>query len=282
MSAGAGVATGPIPNAAPALRAPGPRPLPVDRFEPVTLGELVGEAELLTRVDRKYLLPAELAAEAMAVLDPRSRALQIGGLRAFGYESVYFDTPDRLAYRLTAQKRRHRFKLRTRRYVDTGGCFLEVKTKDGRGTTVKQRIGYEPVNLTRLTRAGRVYAGAVLGEHGHDAAIVDLLGPSMTSRYRRATLLLPCGSRATFDTELRWSGPDGREVDLPGYAIVESKSAGRASALDRALWRAGRRPTGISKFGTGTAALHPELPSNKWARVLRGPFQTEIRNGETP
>ena len=56
------------------------------------------------------------------------------------------------------------------------------------------------------------------------------------------------------------------------HVILESKSAGRASDLDRALWRAGHRPSGISKIGTGTAALHPELPGNKWARTLAGPF----------
>ena len=57
-----------------------------------------------------------------------------------------------------------------------------------------------------------------------------------------------------------------------GYAIVESKSAGRPNELDRLLWHAGHRPSGISKFGTGTAALRPELPDNKWSRTLRGPF----------
>lgn len=241
-------------------------------FAPISLHELVAEAELLTRVDRKYLLPAGAATEALAGLDPRSRVLEIDGRREFAYDSVYFDTPDHLAYRLTAQKRRRRFKLRTRSYVDTGACFLEVKTKDGRGATVKRRIDCAPADRARLTSEGRAYVAGVLGEHGHDPAIAEQLRPTMASRYRRLSLLLPCGSRATFDTELQWIGTGGREICLPGYAIIESKSTGRASDLDRALWRTGRRPTGISKFGTGTAALRPELPNNKWARVLRGPF----------
>lgn len=246
--------------------------LPVDELSAISLDELVGHAELLTRFDRKYLLPADAATAVIRGLDPRSRVLEIAGERTFAYDSVYFDTSDHLAYRLTAQRRRHRFKLRTRSYLDTGGCFLEVKTKDGRGTTVKQRIACSPEDRERLTPGGRRFAAEILRRQGHDAALVDLLRPSMVSRYRRTTLLLPCGSRATVDTDLHWLAGDGEEVRLDDHVIVESKSARRSSDLDRALWRMGHRPSGISKFGIGTAALHPELPHNKWARVLNGPL----------
>ncbi|CAG7606771.1 polyphosphate polymerase domain-containing protein [Leucobacter soli] len=251
--------------------------LPLGGFAPVGLDELVSEAELLTRVDRKYLVPIEEAAAILSRIDPRSRVLEIGGSRDFGYDSVYFDTPDHLSYRLTAQRRRRRFKLRTRSYLDTGSAYLELKTKSGRGATVKDRIPVDPADRTALSAEGRAYVSTMLGAHGHDPALVDALRPALVSRYRRATLLLRCGSRATFDTRLRWR--DGsRRVALPGHAIIESKSAGRPSELDRALWRAGHRPSGISKFGTGTAALHPELPGNKWARVLRDPFDTASRS----
>lgn len=241
-------------------------------FAPVCLDELVAEAALLTRVDRKYLLPESDAAEILAALDAGTRVLEIDGRRDFAYDSVYFDTADHLAYRLTAQRRRRRFKLRTRTYVDTGGSFLELKTKSGRGTTVKRRIPYEAADRARLTEQGRAYIAPLLRDEGHDPDLVDRMRPSLGSRYRRTTLLLACGSRATVDTELHWADPSGDAVDLPGYAIIESKSAGRPNALDRLLWRAGHRPSGISKFGTGTAALRPELPDNKWSRTLRGPF----------
>lgn len=250
----------------------GARALPVASLRPVSLDELVNEAELLTRVDRKYLVPATTAAAIIRGLDPRSRVLEIAGDRAFTYHSVYFDTADHLAYRLTAQRRRHRFKLRTRSYLETGGCFIEVKTKDGRGSTVKQRIACTPADRARLTPAGLAFAGEILRRQGHAAALVDLLRPSLVSRYRRTTLLLPCGTRATFDADLQWIGTDGQEILLSDHVIIETKSLGPAGGLDRALWRMGHRPSGISKFGTGTAALHPELPHNKWARTLNGPF----------
>jgi len=61
-------------------------------------------------------------------------------------------------------------------------------------------------------------------------------------------------------------------VALPEMAIVETKTAARVSQADRLLWRSGRRPTQISKYGTGLAALRPELPSTKWHRILRRHF----------
>jgi hypothetical protein len=259
--------------------------LSTEHLAPVGLDELVGSAELLTRVDRKYLLPIEVAAAALAAVDPSTRVLEIEQTREFAYHSVYFDTEEATLYRLTAQRRRRRIKVRTRSYLGTGACFLEVKTKSGRGTTVKQRIAYEPADRTRLTTQGREYTRAVLGDEGHDRSLADRLQPSLVSEYHRTTLLLPEGARATFDTGLSWldprrpTGVDDRSgtrptdrVCLPHHAVVETKSAGGVSTLDRALWRAGHRPTAISKFGTGTAALHPELPSNTWARSLRGPF----------
>lgn len=253
------------------------------RCEPIALDELVAEAELLTRVDRKYLIPSS---EVAGILDRQpegTRVLEIDGRREFDYDSVYFDTADHLSYRLTAQSRRRRFKLRTRSYLDTGTAFLELKTKNGRGSTVKDRIDYDPADRAHLTDRGRAYLRPLLRAHGHEPLLVDRLRPSLVSRYRRTTLLLPNGGRITVDTRLRWSDTRGRSVALPGYVILESKTPGPPSRLDRSLWRAGHRPSGISKFGVGTAALHPELPRNKWARTLRGPFSASITTSkETP
>jgi hypothetical protein len=51
--------------------------------------------------------------------------------------------------------------------------------------------------------------------------------------------------------------------------VVETKSANLPSQSDRWLWAHGIRPSRISKFCTGLAALHPELPANKWHRTLQ-------------
>jgi len=69
-------------------------------------------------------------------------------------------------------------------------------------------------------------------------------------------------------------GPSVAEI-LASHAAgtgSPTKTAARVSQADQLLWRSGRRPTQISKYGTGLAALRPELPSTKWHRILRRHF----------
>lgn len=242
-------------------------------LESISLDELVTQAALQTRVDRKYVLNRLDAAEVLAELDPTTRVLEIDGQRASSYESVYFDTPDLLSYRMAAHARRRRFKLRTRNYVDTAESFLEMKTRGARATTVKERLAYDIEHRDILTAHGREYADAALDALGLPEPERLNLVPTLVTRYRRTTLYLPGSqSRATVDTSLSWEGDDGRILELPDLAIIETKSGSRTSEVDRLLWAHGHRPATISKFGTGLAALRSDLPSNKWARVLRRHF----------
>ena len=61
---------------------------------------------------------------------------------------------------------------------------------------------------------------------------------------------------------------EGEPVSVADIAVVETKNPATPSPADRALWDAGYRPTRISKYATGMALLHPELPANRWYRTL--------------
>jgi VTC domain. len=253
---------------------------PISRLDAIGLEELNAQAELQTRVDRKYVVPRAMLASVLADLPTETRVLQLAGERSLRYASQYFDTPNLDSYYGAAQGRRHRFKVRARTYVDSGGSFLEVKTRGGRAATVKNRV---PVAGDILDDDAVAYATDLLADAGVPGApdLAATLTPVLVTRYRRATLLLPASddhdghtdpSRGTIDTDLTWIARDGRRLTLPHSAIVETKSGQRAGALDRALWRRGMRPATISKYGTGMAALYPSLPSNKWTRVLKRDF----------
>jgi hypothetical protein len=248
---------------------------PLARLAPISLADLIEAAELQTRVDRKYVLPrteADAVLAALPFLAVPPTVLEIDGARSSEYESVYFDTPGLLSYRMAATSRRRRFKLRTRSYLDVGEAYLEVKTRGARSTTVKDRLPYDVARRAELTPPAHDHIDVALAGLGLPAGRLDLV-PTLVTSYRRTTLHLPdTGSRATIDTGLAWEGDDGRTLRLPDTVIVETKSAARISALDRLLWRAGHRPSTVSKYGTGMAALHPELPANKWTRVLRRHF----------
>ncbi|MBO3739044.1 polyphosphate polymerase domain-containing protein [Actinoplanes flavus] len=242
-------------------------------FAPISLDELVGAAALLTRLDRKYVLPAMALPDLLDRMPAGVRVLQIGAQRTFGYRSVYFDTPELDAYRAAARRRRRRFKIRVRTYVDSGLEFVEVKTRGTRGVTVKERIPYTGSGGD-LGPEGRAYAyetlaGAGIRPDGHE------FRPVLATHYRRNTLYVPStGSRVTIDTGLSWTLPDGSTVHMPRSVIVETKSGRAASDVDRLLWSLGHRPCPISKYATGLAALRPELPANRWHPVLSRHFST--------
>lgn len=242
---------------------------------PVCLDDLEREAGLLTRTERKYVVPLEAVRDVVVDLAGQARVLEIGGARDFGYESVYLDTPELTSFTLAAHRRPTRFKVRTRTYLDSGEHWLEVKTKDRRGRTVKER---RPHTGGSLDVADLTFVREALAAAGVPVPPTDLR-PTLTTSYRRRTLLLP-GGRVTIDTDLTCREPGGA-VTLAGHAVIESKTPRHACAVDHALWHRGYRPVRVSKYCTGLAALDPRLPASRWRPVLRRHPFVSVPSGRT-
>lgn len=234
----------------------------------IDLPTLQSVADLQTRFDRKYLVAPATAARVIGQLAGQLSVLEIAGQRQSRYQSVYFDTPERDSYRAAVHGRRHRFKVRTRSYLDSGGCMLEVKRVSTRGTTIKERLEYPLAARRRIEPNGREF----LLDHGIGPALVDALDVSLVTDYRRTTVLGEQGYRVTIDGALCCRLPQGDSCGIGDLAVLETKSAGLPTPVDRALWRLGHRPEPISKYGTGLAALTPSLPANKWNRTLHRHF----------
>lgn len=244
-----------------------------------TLGAVVLDADLQTRHDRKYLVEPEMLDDLLAAIAGSASALEIEGERTFRYETVYFDTPELVSYLGAARRRPRRFKVRTRCYHDTHQCTLEVKTRDARGRAVKLRHPYLVADRNVLTDASRRLVASVPEVGG----AASQLQRTLTTTYHRSTLFLPDEhGRATIDTGVAFCAPGRGTVSLPGLVLIETKTLARPSIVDRALWSLGRRPIAISKYCTGLAALCPELPANKWDRVLRRHFsRAPVREGRS-
>ena len=92
----------------------------------------------------------------------------------------------------------------------------------------------------------------------------------MHTGYLRTTLASPANEwRATVDQQLVGAGPSHQPHRLGECLVVETKSSGPPTPLDRALWARGHRPERISKFAVAMAMSQPGLPANRWNRVLR-------------
>lgn len=254
----------------------GTLPQVVGSFPPVSLEELSRRAELLVRVDRKYLLGKALATRILSELQLSAQALEIGGQRSFGYRSVYFDLPQLDTFYAAARRRRRRFKVRVRTYRDSGEAWLEVKTRSGGRLTTKDRLPVDPdlaLAACLPSYATRYVEEIVTLRLGYDFDLPDLgeLRSAMSTDYQRSTLLIHDGEdRITIDEGLTVGRPTGtgQRLRLRDQVVLETKSVSGRSAVDHALWRRGVRPTRISKYATGLALLDPTLPRNRWTRTI--------------
>jgi hypothetical protein len=253
---------------------------------PIGLEELNTQAEFLTRTDRKYVMSGE---QFLALADSLRglRVLDIGGRRTFGYRSLYFDTPEWDSYSGAARRRPDRFKVRLREYRNTGEQFLEIKLRTRGGQTHKLRT-QRPSWMSPLgcgSPALQQSDLAVLEEIPRVAPLSRRLLPALWTDYLRTTFVLDAAFRMTVDTAVSMHLPGGGEPDgedhrstgLGDLFLVETKGPGRPTAADRQLWRNGVRPVQISKYATGLAMLHPNLPANKWHRLI-----DRLRQGTLP
>lgn len=241
----------------------------VEGLPGISLEEVIGLADLQTRVDRKYLVPLPVFMRFISMVGDRLTALDIESLRVFDYESIYFDTTCLTAYRQHAHGRRRRFKVRTRAYLDSDECVLEVKTEGGRGQTVKERLPYPMAHRHVLTTDGREF----VMDHLTDPVAVPALTEVVTTAYSRATLVDPVGGiRMTCDVDMFFFDDVSACHGPQNCVLIESKTVGAAAFTDAALWQLGQRPLSISKYCVGMALLRPELPANRWNRELRTHF----------
>jgi hypothetical protein len=237
----------------------------------VGLPELVERAARMRRFDRKYFVPAAIAADIVAELASSHRVLRIGCRRATSYRSVYFDSHDLRCCRDHLQGRRLRWKVRQRLYVEDGLCRLEVKLAAARGGTEKHAVEIPRQAYGAVDDADRRRILQALRAGGVEEPRVGSLWPVLETVYRRVTLVdLDAGTRVTIDSDSSASAamaavpplrPDRVVVD-PAFVIVETKGEQRVAPVDRLLYACGQRPISFSKYVTAAALLAPHVPDN--------------------
>ena len=238
-------------------------------FDSLSLESLTSRAALLTRTDTKYIvdLPA-----LDALIDSVWRdhlVLEIEGRRVFNYETIYFDSPELHVYHAHVQGRRRRFKVRSRRYIDSGLNVFEVKLKGLRGTTVKHQLAIDAADHGTISSAAAVFAGDILDSaYGH--RLPDAYEPALAMHYQRVTLASRENvERMTWDFALRF---DAGGALSPTHVIVETKSERGRGTADRALANLGVRPMSVSKYCAGIGLSRADVRVNPWAAALRRYF----------
>lgn len=186
-------------------------------LEPYGLKDLKN-ANLMNRVDSKFLVPMSSMASILNQLQNSYRVLEINGKRISNYKNQYLDTVPMKFYHDHLDGNVSRFKVRQREYVDTQTSFLEVKHKTNAGNTKKTRINMRNKELQQEEVKGFIF----------DAVGIPLedMQISQHSGYQRIALANEeTAERLTIDFNLWYANGNDEKITLPNICIIELKQA---------------------------------------------------------
>jgi hypothetical protein len=236
------------------------------QFQPHGLADL-NKAALMNRVDSKFVLPISLLPVLLTQLKQHYTVLEIAGQRVFHYQNQYYDTADHLFYRHHHNGKLNRYKVRHRYYVETDTHFLEVKFKNNKKRTIKQRI--------KVPDHQYFYPEFVAEQCSHlPPSSAWQLAVQQHSGYQRIALANEASAeRLTLDFNLWYENTKGnRFIQLPFVFIAELKQAKKSkqSPFYQLMSRYGISPISFSKYCIGQAMLYRhQLKTNQFNATLR-------------
>lgn len=178
------------------------------------------------------------------------------------YSSLYFDTPKKKFYIDHHNRKVNRTKVRIRKYVESGICFLEIKQKDGKGKTTKSRISiddFEPElseNSTNFIQK--------ITKQNYD------LAPSIWNKFNRITLVNKTAKeRLTIDLNLSFKKNNDFKT-FTNLVIIELKQERftRTSPIVKQLKSKQINPYSLSKYCIGMISIYNELKYNRFKKKL--------------
>lgn len=223
-------------------------------FSPIGLQEM-DCVSLMNRTETKYVFSTGKIPVLLDHLYKRYKILEIEKNRCFGYESIYYDTPEYLFYYQQVRGKLNRYKLRYRRYVSTGSSFLEIKKKTNKNRTIKWRIANsQQANSFDTDATG--FIRDYLPYNGLE------LKPVLINGFKRITMVcIESKERITLDYDLSFISTGGTRKELPFLSVMEIKSDRHPvrTQVGDLLKNKGIKPNGFSKYCIGNI-LTNEMP----------------------
>ena len=231
-------------------------------FKRVTLADL-DQVKLMDRTDSKFCLHRHQLPDILEALKNDYSMLEIHGESIFPYDTTYFDTADDKMYINHQNGKRNRYKIRVRQYVVSEDNFLEIKFKNNKGRTLKERIKRPDFNSEfknnefGFLENSSPYSGSELQ-------------PKILSFFNRITLVdNEFTVRVTIDTLPGFKNEE-KEIIIKDLVIIEIKqSKSNKTALINKVLRdkkVGRQ--GFSKYCIGRSLLEENIKKNKFKPLL--------------
>jgi hypothetical protein len=227
----------------------------LDTFSSISLEELK-QVSLFNRIDTKYIVQMAEFAGILKEIQSNYRVLQVENKRIHRYESLYFDTPDFKLYHYHHNEKQNRFKVRYRKYVDSGLCYFEIKYKQNNNRTHKERELRSQMNDLLQPEDIQMIR--------HDSIRGHSLEKKMMVYFNRVTLANnSLTERITLDTNLQFDNGQQKRK-FPNLLICEIKQnkTDYTSPILKACNRRHYEQIGFSKYSTAIALMERVKSNN--------------------
>lgn len=231
--------------------------------------ETLNSLELMKRHDTKYIFHKDKLLSIFEYLHEYYDILEINKKRCFMYKNLYFDTDDYFFYHQHHNQRVNRNKVRYRRYIDSGKCFLEVKLKNNRRKTIKNRLLLKDANFSsELCDESLSFVKKYLmnGE-----SIIHYIIPKLHVDYSRITLANQfMKERLTFDLDLTYTDNHSNCINLDNLVIAELKQEhfSQKSPFVQCFRNLKIFPVKFSKYCMGVALTNRNVKTNRFKKKL--------------
>lgn len=219
-------------------------------------------ADLLTRFDTKFIININELNKLLLALKDNYNILDINNIRSFKYHNLYYDTDNLAFYFDHHNDHSNRLKVRTRKYVDSGDTFFEIKKRLNNNKTEKIRHLSENVQLNLLSKNN-----VFLKERSE----IDLneLKPKLTVKYNRITLLHKyLDQKITIDTNIDFKN-NIYSANANDLVIIELKQKKQNKTDIESIVRENNGiKTRISKYVLGTILTHKNIKQNRFKEKL--------------
>ena len=226
-------------------------------FEPITLQDM-DSVKLMDRTDTKFVFALAQLPEMLEQLKNDYCVLDVNGNRISRYESLYFDTKNFDLYHSHHRGKPSRFKVRFRQYVESELNFFEVKFKNNKGRTTKDRVKQHQID-------GSIRDNAETLLNDKTPLRSDKLEAKIWVNYSRITFVNKHSpERVTIDIDLTFKTNDQKKT-IDNLVIAEVKQdKAFVSAFIKLMKKSHIREGSISKYCYGVISIFSKIKHNNF------------------
>lgn len=233
----------------------------LELFQQISLSQME-EVKLMNRTDTKFVLPFSRLNNLLSQLQNDYFVVNINQHLFTTYKTLYYDYADFKLYQKHHSGQLNRYKVRHRTYVESDLGFLEVKFKNNKGRTLKERIKLKEVPFAWNNKTEK-FLQTFTPFHPAD------LQPALWVNYKRITLVGKMArERVTIDFQLQFVNKE-HKIDFDNLVIIEVKQASRIrSKILEVLKNQKIKQGSISKYCLAAQNLFPHLKHNNFKEKI--------------